>query len=474
VAQSPSARAKLRAAQAIGTNCAAGLEAALRPPSMANWIFLALSDRLGGTEHNSAVFVYSGSKMQDERVRTLSPEALDELLRSAEPALIDFWAPWCQPCKLQDPALEEFSERVGRSIAIAKVDIEAHPLLAKRFGIRGIPCIVAFADGKEVGRRVGLQTVAKLNDFVSDIGFIPHAAKEVFVTESTYSAFHGDAACKEFLVDRLIESARKGALHPCRAPTWLNGRGDASGALAHQGDADAFSRATGLPPAFSYVLTLAAPTTESEINNLFSRISVGENHSPTPGIFLRRWLSSGALGWDLFLSPAANALRLAWLNAYGSGIAHTDELRWRHLRDSARALQSDADDAMVEDDFARFIESVSPPPPVESSAAWAGALGGNGFSVANLLAQHLQGWSTAEISTERFVNSWLRRECPHPESLDREAMAQINQRIRDQLPDYFHKRDQYFTSYVENYSIILDSLKRFLIESVLEVSGMPK
>lgn len=412
--------------------------------------------------------------MQNERVRTLSPETLDELLRSTGPALIDFWAPWCQPCKLQDPALKHFAELAGESIAVAKVDIEAYPVLAQRFGVRGIPCIVALTDGKEVGRRVGLQTVAKLNDFAVDVGFIVNSIEEEIGAEVAYSAFHDDASRKGFLVDRLIQSARSGALSLCRAPTWLNGRGDASGALARHHDPDVFSRATGLPPAFSYLLTLAAPATESEIDSLFSPISIGKNYSPVAELFLRRWLSSEALRWDSFLSPAANALRVAWLDAHSGATEHQNEHAWRQLRDSARGLQSGADDAMVEDEFASFIEGVSPPPPAESSAAWASILGGNGFSVANLLAQHLQGWSSAEISMERFVNSWLRRECPHPDSMDRNVMEQINQRIRDQLPDYFDKRDRYFASYAENYAVILDRLRHFLIESILEVSKMSK
>ncbi len=80
----------------------------------------------------------------------------DELLRdSPAPVLVDFWAAWCGPCRTVAPELEKIAnERVGR-IVVAKVDTEALPEVAARFGIRSIPTMILFRDGKEAHRLSG-------------------------------------------------------------------------------------------------------------------------------------------------------------------------------------------------------------------------------------------------------------------------------------------------------------------------------
>ena len=80
----------------------------------------------------------------------------DELLRdSPAPVLVDFWAAWCGPCRTVAPELEKIAgERAGR-VVVAKVDTEALPDLAARFGIRSIPTMIVFRDGKEAKRMSG-------------------------------------------------------------------------------------------------------------------------------------------------------------------------------------------------------------------------------------------------------------------------------------------------------------------------------
>ncbi len=80
----------------------------------------------------------------------------DELVRDAHgPVLVDFWADWCPPCRRVAPELEKVaSDAAGRAI-VAKVDTEALPDLASRFGIRSIPTMIVFRGGKEVDRLTG-------------------------------------------------------------------------------------------------------------------------------------------------------------------------------------------------------------------------------------------------------------------------------------------------------------------------------
>ncbi len=71
--------------------------------------------------------------------------------------LVDFWATWCPPCRIQNPILEELAEEIHHLADIAKVDVDDHGSIASRFGVRSIPTLILFKDGREVERFVGVQ-----------------------------------------------------------------------------------------------------------------------------------------------------------------------------------------------------------------------------------------------------------------------------------------------------------------------------
>lgn len=71
--------------------------------------------------------------------------------------LVDFWAPWCNPCKMIAPVLEEINQEIGDKLQIAKVNVDENPSSAAKYGIMGIPTLLLFKDGKPVEKIVGFQ-----------------------------------------------------------------------------------------------------------------------------------------------------------------------------------------------------------------------------------------------------------------------------------------------------------------------------
>jgi thioredoxin 1 len=79
----------------------------------------------------------------------------DEVLKSEQPVLVDFWADWCGPCKMVAPVVEELAADYDGKLKVTKVDVDSSPLTAGTYGIRSIPTLLIFKDGKPVNQVVG-------------------------------------------------------------------------------------------------------------------------------------------------------------------------------------------------------------------------------------------------------------------------------------------------------------------------------
>jgi len=89
-----------------------------------------------------------------------------EVLKSDTPVLVDFWAPWCGPCKLIAPILEELATELQGKARIVKVNVDDNPVMAGQFGIMSIPTLLLFKDGKKVDQKVGGQPKPQLKSFI--------------------------------------------------------------------------------------------------------------------------------------------------------------------------------------------------------------------------------------------------------------------------------------------------------------------
>ncbi|MGB6094489.1 MAG: thioredoxin [Moheibacter sp.] len=85
-----------------------------------------------------------------------------EVLESGKPAMVDFWATWCGPCRMVAPTVEELSNEYGEQVVIAKVDVDNNQEVAAEFGIRNIPTLLFFKDGKVVDKVVGVAPKSQL------------------------------------------------------------------------------------------------------------------------------------------------------------------------------------------------------------------------------------------------------------------------------------------------------------------------
>lgn len=88
------------------------------------------------------------------------------VLRSDKPVLVDFWAPWCMPCRMLAPTVEELAEELAGRVTVGKVNVDEAPALAMKYRVSSIPALIVFENGTADRRTVGVQDKETLKEFV--------------------------------------------------------------------------------------------------------------------------------------------------------------------------------------------------------------------------------------------------------------------------------------------------------------------
>ncbi len=107
--------------------------------------------------------------MSDNIVQISDSSFEKDVLQADGPVLVDFWAEWCGPCKMIAPVLEELADEYAGKLKICKLNIDANPETAPKYGVRGIPTLIIFKNGQAEGTKVGALSKSQLAAFIDGV-----------------------------------------------------------------------------------------------------------------------------------------------------------------------------------------------------------------------------------------------------------------------------------------------------------------
>ena len=100
-----------------------------------------------------------------------------QVIKNTLPVLVDFWAPWCNPCKVAGPVLEELSEEYKDKIVIAKVNVDENSQIPAKYEVMSIPTVILFKNGQEVSRQTGFSGKESYEELIKKGGYSPEQSR---------------------------------------------------------------------------------------------------------------------------------------------------------------------------------------------------------------------------------------------------------------------------------------------------------
>lgn len=382
-------------------------------------------------------------------VTSVSARSLKTYLQTPDQVvLLDFWAPWCAPCRALAPTLERLAQHSGDTLTVLKIDIDKHPDLRNQFAIRGIPTLILLRGETELARRSGSLSLQALRGWIREQGVELSSTLEP--TPTPWGAFYGDAQLRDFLLTRLKQHAENEQLIVARTSTWNNDRGTLCAALVHSDSDGVFERVTGLPANLMPALDFFNITTEQQVSQVFDGLALNTDTRHVAGEWLRRWLDDAGQDWPQLLNDKPlDALRRTWLEL--SANHPTSDQQWQALHKAAQALGNIGGDPSreLQSYLARLLARLSPLPADSDLPAWQAVFAAVKNCSVHLLMHDL-GWTAQERATPALRNQWFEQREREHGGFNAQTLQSHREQWNTENAAFLLKEQQFHADYLQN------------------------
>lgn len=382
-------------------------------------------------------------------VASVSARSLKTYLQTPnQVVLLDFWAPWCAPCRALAPTLERLAQHSGDALKVLKIDIDQQPELRNRFAIRGIPTLILLRGETELARHSGSLSLQALRNWIGEQGVALSNAQGP--TPTPWGAFYGDAQLRDFLLTRLKQHAENDELIVARSSTWNDGRGTLCAALVHSDSNGVFERVTGLPANLMPVLDFFNITREQQVSLVFEGLALNTDTRHVAAHWLRHWLADAEQDWSRLLDEEPlDALRRKWLELFAC--EHASPQEWQTLHDTAQALSNDSGEPLreLQGYLARLLARLSPIPADSDLAAWQAVYAMVKNCSVHLLMHDL-GWTAQERATPGVRNQWFEQREREHGGFTAEALQSHREQWNTENAAFLLKEQQFHEDYLQN------------------------